>query len=111
MKELYLCNQMLREPYNIHLCNFDWSDSVATGLLDAHGDDFLWTISTGCFTDIFPRENLVYMTPDSPEVMTQFSHDDVFILGACVDIRDSQSAMGISYEKVKRWGIATNMKS
>ena len=105
MKELNLCNQILHEPYNIHLCNFDENDPVATGLLDSNGDEFICNVSSQCFTNIFPHENLVYMTPDSPNIMTKFRQDDIFILGACVDVRDTQSAMGISYAKAKRLGF------
>ena len=102
MKELYLTNQTLHEPYDIHLCNWDADDDVAVGLLSSLGDEYLWTVSPKCFTEIFPKERLVYMTPDSPHVMTEFRHDDVFVLGACVDVLDPDSAKGISYEKVKR---------
>ena len=102
MQDLYLTNQLLLEPYDLYLCNFDDDDDVATGLLTSHGDEFLWNVKSQCFTDLFPHEKLVYMTPDSPNVMTDFRYDDIFILGACVDVSDTESARGISYEKVKR---------
>ena len=102
MKDLYVTNQLLPEPYNIHLCNFDETDEVAAGLLAAGGGDCLWSVSSKCFSDLFPRENLVYMTPDSPHVMTDHRFDDVFILGACVDVLDPDSAKGISYAKAQR---------
>ena len=104
MKDLYLVNQLLPEPYNIFLCNFNDADEVATGLLAKLGDEFIWNVSSRCFSELFPRENLVYMTPDSPNVMTDFRYDDIFILGACVDIEDPESSKGISFEKVKRFG-------
>ena len=102
MKELYFCNQLLLEPYDIHMCSFDESDSVATGLLQSTGDECLWNVNSRCFSEIFPRDKLVYMTPDSPNIMTRFSYDDIFILGACVDVKDTESSMGISYAKAER---------
>ena len=102
MKELYLVNQILREPYNIFLCNFDDADEVATGLISSLGDEFIWNVTSKCFIDVFPRDNLIYMTPDSPNVISDFSFDDIFILGACVDVNDKEGAKGVSYEKVRR---------
>ena len=102
LKDLYLTNQLLPEPYNIYLCNFDETDEVAAGLLEAGGGDCPWNVSSKCFSDLFPRENLVYMTPDSPHLVSGHRFDDIFILGACVDVLDPDSAKGISYAKAQR---------
>lgn len=37
------------------------------------------TISS--YLDLFPREQLVYLSPDSPNVMTKYEHDVIYILG------------------------------
>ena len=37
--------------------------------------------TTRSYLDLFPREQLVYLSPDSPNVMTKYEHDVVYILG------------------------------
>lgn len=33
------------------------------------------------YLNLFPREQLVYLSPDSPNVMTKYEHDVIYILG------------------------------
>ena len=33
------------------------------------------------YLDLFPREQLVYLSPDSPNIMNKYEHDTVYILG------------------------------
>lgn len=33
------------------------------------------------YLDLFPRERLVYLSPDSPNIMTEYEHNVVYILG------------------------------
>ena len=47
----------------------------------------LWHVTPECFTRVFPPERLVYLSPDSPNVLTEYSQDDVYILGALIDKR------------------------
>ena len=50
-------------------------------------DDYLWNVTPECVTRVFPKERLVYLSPDSPNVLTEYSHEDVYILGALIDKR------------------------
>lgn len=33
------------------------------------------------YVDLFPREQLVYLSPDSPNVMSEYEHNVIYILG------------------------------
>lgn len=33
------------------------------------------------YLDLFPRQQLVYLSPDSPNIMTKYEHDVTYILG------------------------------
>ncbi|CAF1257274.1 unnamed protein product [Rotaria magnacalcarata] len=33
------------------------------------------------YLDLFPREQLVYLSPDSPNIMTEYEHNVIYILG------------------------------
>lgn len=33
------------------------------------------------YLDLFPREQLIYLSPDSPNIMTEYEHNSIYILG------------------------------
>lgn len=101
MKEIYFYNSIQWEPHNIFMCNYAEDDEVMSGLVNKF-DGFLWNVTSKCFTQLFPHDKLVYLSPDSPHIMKDFSHDDIFVLGACVD---QKTPTLVSYEKVKKLGI------
>lgn len=37
------------------------------------------------YLNVFPKNQLVYLTPHSPEVMTNYDHDAIYIIGGIVD--------------------------
>ena len=41
----------------------------------------MWNVSQKCFTDIFPRDKIVYLSPKAKDVLTTFNHDDIYVLG------------------------------
>lgn len=45
--------------------------------------DIPFTVTSKDFQELehIPREKLVYLSPDSPHVLSQFNHDDVYIVG------------------------------
>lgn len=59
-------------------------------------------MTTDCVTRTFPREKLVYLSPDSPNVLQEYSHDDIYILGALIDKRIPRK---YSYNKAQELGI------
>lgn len=42
-------------------------------------------IHQGSYNDLFPKEKLIYLTPDSREEMLQYDHDAIYIIGGIVD--------------------------
>lgn len=54
------------------------------------------------FTELFPRERLVYLSPDAEETIETFDRQAVYVLGALVD-RYEDSPM--TFESAKRHGI------
>lgn len=41
--------------------------------------------TTESYLDIFPRERLVYLTPDAKDSIQTYNHDDIYIIGAFLD--------------------------
>lgn len=54
------------------------------------------------YLDLFDKNSLVYLTPDSPNEMTHYDHNAVYILGG---IYDDQNKEPLTYEKALRQNI------
>jgi len=54
------------------------------------------------YIDLFDKDRLVYLTPDSPNEMTHFDHDAIYILGG---IYDDENKEPLTYEKAVRQNI------
>lgn len=101
MEEIYRTNRWLWEPYKIHLCGYNADNQVMNNLVSSL-ESQLWHVTPECFTHVFPPERLVYLSPDSPNVLTEYSQDDVYILGALIDKRIPKK---YTYDKAQRLGI------
>uniref|UniRef100_A0A8B9HRN2 tRNA methyltransferase 10 homolog C n=1 Tax=Astyanax mexicanus TaxID=7994 RepID=A0A8B9HRN2_ASTMX len=101
-------NRRSVDPFHLHFCNLQPNSVYHQELLKRYGQEtwerlFITTTSQR-HVDIFPRENLVYLTADSPNVLRTFDHNKVYIIGAFVD-RSAQS--GVSLANAKRLKLAT----
>lgn len=101
-------NRRATEPFHLHLCNLQPDGLYKKELLKRYGaetwDRLLVTATEKHYTDVFPREQVVYLTADSPNVLRSFDHSKVYIIGALVD-RSIQS--GLSLANAKRLKLAT----
>ncbi|XP_039991551.1 tRNA methyltransferase 10 homolog C [Xiphias gladius] len=101
-------NRRATEPYHLHYCNLQPGGAYEKELLKRYGAEawnrLLITSSDRQHVDLFPRERLVYLTADSPNVLRTFDHSKVYIIGALVD-RSIQS--GLSLANAKRLKLAT----
>lgn len=101
-------NRRATEPFHLHFCNLQKDGVYMQELLKRYGaaawDNLLITTSERQHVDMFPHEQLVYLTADSPNVLRKFDHSKVYIIGAIVD-RSIQS--GLSLATAKRLKLAT----
>ncbi|CAK6965896.1 tRNA methyltransferase 10 homolog C [Scomber scombrus] len=101
-------NRRATEPYHLHLCNLQPDGAYKKELLKRYGaetwDRLLITSTERQHFDLFPREQLVYLTADSPNVLRTFDHSKVYIIGSIVD-RSIQT--GLSLANAKRLKLAT----
>ncbi|XP_034075217.1 tRNA methyltransferase 10 homolog C [Gymnodraco acuticeps] len=108
LMEVESWNRRDTEPYNLHLCNLQADGTYQKELLKQYGADvwdrMLINSSDKHYIDLFPREQLVYLTADSPNILRTFDHSKVYIIGALVD-RSSQP--GLSLANAKRLNLAT----
>ncbi|NXS02320.1 TM10C methyltransferase, partial [Oxylabes madagascariensis] len=101
------CNRRSVDPFHIHFCNFK-DDSLyhrefIKNYREAWGK-LLITVTDQCYTEIFPKDKLIYLTADSPKVMKTFDHDKIYIVGSMVD---KSIKTGVSLARAKRLGLET----
>lgn len=101
-------NRRAKEPFHLHFCNLQPNGAYEQELLKRYGAEtwnrLLITCTNLQHVNTFPRERLVYLTADSPNVLRTFDHSKVYIIGALVD-RSIQS--GLSLANAKRLKLAT----
>ncbi|XP_075623041.1 tRNA methyltransferase 10 homolog C [Balearica regulorum gibbericeps] len=101
------CNRRSVDPFHIHFCNFK-DDSLYHKEFIKHYREawgkLLITVTDQCYTDVFPKDKLIYLTADSPKVMKTFDHDKIYIVGSMVD---RSIKPGVSLARAKRLGLET----
>ncbi|XP_037343195.2 tRNA methyltransferase 10 homolog C [Pungitius pungitius] len=101
-------NRRATDPYHLHFCNLQEDGAYKKELIKRYGteawDRLLVTSTDQQHVEQFPRERLVYLTADSPNVLRTYDHSKVYIIGALVD-RSIQS--GLSLANAKRLNLAT----
>ncbi|KAK3529752.1 hypothetical protein QTP86_003008 [Hemibagrus guttatus] len=101
-------NRRSVDPFHLHFCNLQPDGAYKHELLKRYGqetwDRLFITATSQRHVDTFPREDLVYLTADSPNTLRTFDHSKVYIIGAMVD-RSIQS--GVSLANAKRLNLST----
>lgn len=90
---LYYCN--LKEDGMLKLL----MNTIMPNILD---DDFPAIITSQSYLDLFPRDQLVYLTPHSRRDLTEYDPNMVYIIGGLVDKTDPKP---LSLAKAKKEGI------
>ena len=76
-------------PFDIHLCNLTPNSTTMKYLLKhiptLLDKEFPLNVHENSFMDLFPKEQLVYLTPHCKTDMNSYSHDSIYIIGAMVD--------------------------
>uniref|UniRef100_W8CBV6 RNA (guanine-9-)-methyltransferase domain-containing protein 1 n=1 Tax=Ceratitis capitata TaxID=7213 RepID=W8CBV6_CERCA len=108
-KQLMLCfaeNRAHDDPFDMHYCNVNL-ESVCSKALKRYiptmlNPEFPMNVHEKCFTELFPKENLVYLTPHCRTDLEAYNPDSVYIIGAMVDTVNNEP---LSLAKAKRLGI------
>ncbi|XP_005074855.2 tRNA methyltransferase 10 homolog C [Mesocricetus auratus] len=95
------------DPFHIYFCNLKTESAYHRELVKRYSekwDKLLLTATEKSPIDLFPKDSIIYLTADSPNIMTTFKHDKIYIIGSFVD-KNAQT--GISLAKAKRLNLAT----
>lgn len=99
-------NRIHPDPFNLYFTNAH-ADSPTMKYLHKHiptlyEDTFPLNVTPKSYLDLFPKKDLVYLTPHCRESLKEYSHDDVYIVGAMVDKVNNEH---LSLAKAKREGL------
>ncbi|XP_012508292.1 PREDICTED: mitochondrial ribonuclease P protein 1 [Propithecus coquereli] len=95
------------DPFHIYFCNLKTDGAYHRELIKRYGekwDKLLLTATEKSHVDLFPKDSIIYLTADSPNVMTTFKHDKIYVVGSFVD---KHMQPGTSLAKAKRLKLAT----
>ncbi|XP_030060967.1 tRNA methyltransferase 10 homolog C [Microcaecilia unicolor] len=101
------CNRRSPDPFHIHFCSLQTEGPYQKEFLKRYRetwDKLLVTTTEKAHIEMFPKEKLVYLTADSPNVMKTYEHDKIYIIGSLVD-RSIQT--GLSLANAKRLNLST----
>jgi len=79
--------ERFHSPSFVYLCNLS-----PTGRLQAEFnrraplESLCVEATPSSYLDLFPKEKLIYLSPDSNVEMTEFDHDAIYIIGGIIDV-------------------------
>ncbi|PNF33620.1 Mitochondrial ribonuclease P protein 1-like protein [Cryptotermes secundus] len=99
-------NRIHDNPFDLYLCNARRESNTIKQLVKCiptiYDLDFPINITEKSYLDLFPKENIVYLTPHCREDLREFDHDAIYIIGAMVDKGNNEP---LSLAKAKREGL------
>ncbi|XP_030027617.2 mitochondrial ribonuclease P protein 1 homolog isoform X1 [Manduca sexta] len=99
-------NRTHKDPFNLYMCNVnmkgEFMKQMRKNIPSIEEPWFPMNVCTQSYLDIFPKEKLVYLTPHCRQELTNFDHDDVYIVGCMVDKMNNEP---ISLAKAKKDNI------
>lgn len=86
-----------------------WNPNNAVGTRIQHLlkdiDDVFITMLSGCFTEVFNKDKIVYLSPDAPEVLHDpiFGDDTVYVIGGLIN--GPYSKLPLSLKRAQELGL------
>lgn len=99
-------NRYHPQPFHLQFCNLD-PEAYMTQVLHRYmppmyEPSYPFFATQKSYLDLYPKERLVYLTPHCRNDLTEFNHDDIYIVGAMVD---KMNPKPLSLAKAKEEGL------
>ena len=87
LKDAYGSNAKSLDPFRLYFANFKKGGKFDTEMKDKSIilDDLMIIESEKSYLESFPKDKLVYLSPNSRNVMKKFDEDKVYIIGVFSD--------------------------
>lgn len=112
-----MCNQLVlgfsenrkhSAPFDMHIFNADLGSigmkQLQKRIPTVMDGGFPLDVHQNCFTDEIPKENLLYLTPYSPNVLKHYNPKDTYVVGGVVDRGRGGS---VTLARAKEMGLRT----
>lgn len=96
LRDCFKTNRSNLHPFDLHLCNFDVTGNTAELLKKTqprHFDRAPVDMHRECFTELFPKDRLVYITPDCETDLVDVNHQDIYVIGSISSIHESREVV------------------
>lgn len=98
-------NRYAKFPFQIYFCNYSPDSIFNQKYRDfIEVDKNMIEATSKSYTDIFPKEKLVYLSRDSQKVLTTYDPNKVYIIGNIIDTGEESDSYA-SYTQAKKDGI------
>lgn len=101
-------NRLHREPFDMHICNANWNGDIMKSLQKNNpkitAPSFPLEVNEANYVDMFPRDQLVCLTPHSRNVIETFNHKDIHIISG---LFEQNCHTPVAMCKAKEQGIRT----
>ncbi|KAI1888276.1 hypothetical protein AGOR_G00183360 [Albula goreensis] len=106
IRRLYGSNRKAARPFHLVLTDMQEDGLLFQECLRMNDGflDYVMDITAESCMELFPRDNVVYLTPDAEEALETMDTDKVYILGGLVDESVQKK---ISYLKARANGVCT----
>lgn len=97
-------NRRTTRPFDIHICNLDSQTKLAKHLLHNMPNILQSPLECHeeCFTKLYPKDNFIYLTPYSPNVLREYNPADTYIIGGLIEKNYASDAAN---SRAKQLGI------
>ncbi|XP_050030696.1 mitochondrial ribonuclease P protein 1 homolog [Dermacentor andersoni] len=105
LQEVFAANRLSPDPFNLVFCGLkgeQYKHHVYKAIPHLGKPSCLITVTENSYLDLYPKEKLVYLTPDARQPL-RYSDDAIYIVGAMVDLG---TQMPYSVARAKRQGIS-----
>lgn len=105
LQEAFATNRLSPDPFNLVFCNLkgeQYKRHMYKSIPHLGKPSCLITVTENSYLDLYPKEKLVYLTPDARQPL-RYSDDAIYIIGAMVDLG---TQVPYSMARAKRQGIS-----
>lgn len=85
----YSDNRKNLHPFDLHICNYKDDSALMTELADRvsnlYDPKFTMELHRECFTNLYPKDNLIYLTPYSKTMLSKYNGSDIFVIPGILD--------------------------